>query len=33
MSIIASYKNQVELLLDALAFIQEDSRFALSGND
>lgn len=29
MSIFTTYKNQVELLLDVLPFIQEDSRFAL----
>ncbi len=31
MSILTTYKNQVELLLDFLPFIQKDSRFALKG--
>jgi len=31
MSILTTYKNQVELLLDVLPFIQDDSRFALKG--
>ena len=31
MSILTAYKNQVELLLDVLPFIQDDTRFALKG--
>ena len=31
MSVLTTYKNQVELLLDVLPFIQTDSRFALKG--
>jgi predicted nucleotidyltransferase component of viral defense system len=31
MSILKTYKNQVELLLDVLPFIQNDPRFALKG--
>ncbi|MGE3921078.1 MAG: nucleotidyl transferase AbiEii/AbiGii toxin family protein [Gammaproteobacteria bacterium] len=31
MSILTTYKNQVELLLDVLPFIQNDPRFALKG--
>jgi len=31
MSILATYKNQVELLLEVLPFIQDDPRFALKG--
>lgn len=31
MSNFATYKNQVELLLDVLPFIQDDTRFALKG--
>jgi hypothetical protein len=31
MSMLEAYKYQVEILLDVLPFIQEDSRFSLKG--
>ena len=31
MTLLINYKNQVELLLDVLPFIQHDTRFALKG--